>query len=74
MARQQDACGRCGAEWAAEQVARTPLRAIAGGQPARPVAELARTAAHVDDDRWINEGGSVGSAPAGPLPAVAARG
>jgi hypothetical protein len=74
VARQQDACWRCGAQWADEEAAPTRLRAIAGGQPSRPVAELARAAARADDDRWINDGGSVGSEPAGPLPAVAARG
>jgi hypothetical protein len=73
MARQHDGCWRCGAQWASEEAAPTPLRAIAGGQLARPVAELARAAA-LDDDRWMNEGGSVGSEPAGPLRAVAARG
>jgi hypothetical protein len=70
MARQDDACWRCGAQWASEEVAPTTLRAIAGGQRARPVAELARAAA-LDDDRWMNEGGSVGSEPAGPLRTVA---
>ncbi|HEX6022038.1 MAG TPA: hypothetical protein VFZ00_08580 [Solirubrobacter sp.] len=57
-------------------MAPTTLRAIAGGRPSRPVAELAQAAAaRVDDDRWINEGGSVGSEPVGPLlPAVAANG
>ena len=74
MARQEDACWRCGAQWASEEVPPTTLRAIADGQRARGVAELARAAARVDDDRWMNEGGSVGSEPAGPLRAVAARG
>jgi hypothetical protein len=75
MARQEDACWRCGAHWASEDVPPTRLRAIAGGQLARPVAEVARAAAaRVDDDRWMNEGGSIGSEPAGPLRAVAARG
>jgi hypothetical protein len=71
MARQEDACWRCGAQWASEKVPPTTLRAIAGGQ--RPVAGLARAAA-LDDDRWMNEGGSVGSEPAGPRRAVAGRG
>lgn len=76
MARQEHACWRCGAQWASEEVAPAALRAIDGGQRARPVAELARSAAAaagVDDDRWMNEGGSVGSEPAA-LRAVAARG
>jgi hypothetical protein len=74
MGRQEDACWRCGGEWASEEVPPMRFRAIAGGQLARPVAALARTAARVDDDRWMNEGGSVGAEPAGPLPAVAATG
>lgn len=74
MARQEDGCWPCGAPWASEDVPPTTLRVIAGGQLASPVAELARDATRVDDDRWMNEGGSVGSEPAGPLRAVAARG
>lgn len=75
MARQQDGCWRCGAQRASEGVAPTTLRAIAGGQHARlDVVETSWAAAYVDVDRWTNEGGSVGSDPAGPLPAVAARG
>jgi hypothetical protein len=50
------------------------LRAIAVGQLARPVAELARAAAHMDEGRWMNEGGTVGPEPVAPLPAVAAMG
>jgi hypothetical protein len=53
MSRQEDACWRCGAQWASEDVPRTKLRVIAGGKAARP-----------DTDRWTNEGGSVGSEPA----------
>jgi hypothetical protein len=71
MARQEGACWRCGAQWASEEVSPTTLRAIAGGQRARPVAEIARAAGRVDDERWINEGGSE---PAAPLRAGAARG
>jgi hypothetical protein len=73
MARQEDACWRCGAQWATEDVPTTTLRAIAGGQRARPVTELGR-AAVPDDDRWANEGGSVGPVPADPTRAVAATG
>jgi hypothetical protein len=32
MARQQDACWRCGAQWTSEDAPRTTLRAIAGGR------------------------------------------
>ena len=74
MARQQNACGRCGAQWASEDLPPTTLRAIARGRLARPVAALEPAAARVDDDRWINEGGSGGPEPAVPLRAVAARG
>jgi hypothetical protein len=51
MGRQEEACWRCGAEWVSEELPPTTLRAIAGGQLARPVAALARTAARVGDDR-----------------------
>jgi len=50
------------------------LRAIAVGRLAHAVAELGRADARRDDDRWTNEGGSVGSeVAAAPLRAVAAR-
>jgi hypothetical protein len=75
MARQEGACWRCGTQWASEDVPPTTLRMIAGGELARPNADLERAAAaRADDDRWMNEGGSVGYEPAGPLRAVAARG
>jgi hypothetical protein len=70
----QDACWRCGALWASEEVPPTTLRAIAGGQFARPIPDLAGPAARVDDDRWMNEGGSFGYEAAVPLRAVAGRG
>jgi hypothetical protein len=47
---------------------------IAGGLLGHPVAELGRAEMRDDDDRWMNEGGSVGSEEAAlPLRAVAAR-
>jgi hypothetical protein len=73
MARQEDACRRCGAQWATEDVPSKTLRATAGGQRPRPVTELGRPAV-ADDDRWENEGGSVGPVPADPTRAVAATG
>jgi hypothetical protein len=74
MARQEGSCWRCGAQWASEDVPPTKLRAIAGGLPAHPVAEPARAQTSDDDDRWTNEGGSVGSErSAPPVRAVAAR-
>jgi hypothetical protein len=73
MARQEDACWRCGARWASEEVPRTALRVIAGGRLVRPAAGAARADARVDADRWMNEGGSVDSqAAAAARPAVAA--
>jgi hypothetical protein len=47
MGRQEDACWRCGTEWAADDEPRTRLRVILGG------------ASTLDADRWIDEGGSV---------------
>ena len=41
MARQEDACWRCGAQWASEAVPRTTLRVIAGGRPLSPAADPA---------------------------------
>jgi hypothetical protein len=41
MARQQDACWRCGAQWASEAVPRTTLRVIAGGRRLCPAADPA---------------------------------
>src|SRR3954451_1548921 len=40
IARQEDSCWRCGAQWASEDVPPTTLRAIAGGLLAYPVAQL----------------------------------
>lgn len=72
MARQEDACWRCGAQWVFEDVPPATLRAIAGGRPAREVADLARAEARPRADRWTNEGASVGSEPATAPPAAAA--
>jgi hypothetical protein len=72
MAGQEDSCWRCGAHWASEEASPTPLRAIAVRRLAHAVAELGRADARRDDDRWTNEGGSVGSEPVvAPLRAVA---
>jgi hypothetical protein len=74
MARQENACWRCGAQWACEEVPRAALRVIAGGRPVRRAADAARADARLDADRWMNEGGRVESdAAAAALPAVAAR-
>jgi hypothetical protein len=63
MARQENACWRCGTQWTAEDEPRPKLRVIAGG------ATAARAASHVglDSDRWTNEGGSVGSEAPAPV-------
>jgi hypothetical protein len=74
MARQENACWRCGAKWASEEVPRTGLRVIAGGRLVRRAADAARADARLDADRWMNEGGSIDSeAAATARPAVAAR-
>jgi hypothetical protein len=51
MARQEDTCWRCGAQWATEDAPPTRLKVLAGG---------------ADADRWVNEGGSVASEAAAP--------
>jgi hypothetical protein len=51
MARQEDTCWRCGARWASEDAPRTTLQVIAGGAPTHVAG------AHLDADRWMNEGG-----------------
>jgi len=48
MARQEDACWRCGAEWASEEAPTLVLI------PGRAVDQ--------DADRWTNEGGSFATA------------
>jgi DnaJ-class molecular chaperone len=62
MARQENACWRCGTQWTTEEAPRPKLRVIAGG-------------ATTDADRWTDEGGSVGSeAPAGAVVSQGAAG
>ena len=53
MARQEDACWRCGVEWASEEGPQTTLRLVAGAARARTSSEL-----RLDAERWTNEGGS----------------
>jgi hypothetical protein len=53
MASDEDACWRCGVQWAAEDEPRTTLRLVSAGAPSE---------ADPDTGRWINEGGSVASA------------
>ena len=49
MARQEDACWRCGTQWANEDRPRTALRVIDGGAPVHapeaPEASIVATAA-----------------------------
>jgi hypothetical protein len=72
MGRQEDACWRCGTQWAAEDEPRTALRLIRGGASTDSVRapqpgvlttaasdERAATQARLDADRWIDEGGSL---------------
>ena len=49
MARQEDACWRCGTPWATEDAPRTALEVLPGGAPHE---------ARLDEDRWLDEGGS----------------
>jgi hypothetical protein len=65
MARQADACWRCGTQWASEAGPRTTLQVLAGGapvedssDPAITIAERAAPDAHMDADRWASDGGS----------------
>jgi predicted amidophosphoribosyltransferase len=71
MARQEDTCWRCGAQWASEAAARTSMNAVARKVPTLPAAARARrfaaavpaipsaaSQARADADRWLDEGGS----------------
>jgi hypothetical protein len=64
MARQQDACWRCGTRWASEETPRTELQLIVGGAPEE---------ARVQTDRWTEEGGCIGRDAVEPAPAAVAR-
>jgi hypothetical protein len=85
MARRQDTCWRCGADWIASDGQRPALRVIPGGafahrqnarQPRIPTTVLgnlrATTQAQQDGDRWIDEGASLG-AEATPSPTAGRR-
>jgi hypothetical protein len=52
MARQEDACWRCGTQWASEDEPRTALRLVPRGAPEEAL---------LDAERWIGEGGSLGT-------------
>ena len=87
MARQEDTCWSCGAEWVPD-VPQTTARTVREGAsaPAReaPEPSIAVTVEHAgaqartrtdntDIERWINEGGSVGSDARGLDQATAGR-
>ena len=85
MARHQDACWRCGAQWASEQAPRTTLRLVAAAAPGQPehvperritLEPAARTTSQMslDAERWTNEGGSFASDVAPAVASVSARG
>ena len=65
MARQKDACWRCGTEWASEDAPTTTLKVIPGGaraaRRAEPAIAVAASDARLAADRWANEGGSFAS-------------
>jgi hypothetical protein len=65
MARQQDACWRCGTQWASEDAPQTTLELLPGGAPDE---------ARLDAERWIDEGGSLARETTGPPPAAAESG
>ena|SRR5215218_10150394 len=84
MARQEDACWRCGAPWASGDAPRTTLQVIAGGMATHvagapdtriAVTDRARAATdtRLDADRWINDGGSIAAEAAVSLGAVTRR-
>lgn len=86
MAGHEDACWRCGVDWASEEGPQTTLRLVPAAAPSqaeetpRPrIAEVitgrVRTADEVrlNSERWTNEGRSFASEAATPLPALAAR-
>ena len=63
MAGHQDACWRCGAQWAPEEAPRTTLRLAHSASRTR-----------LDAERWTNAGGSFASDEVAPLAAVSAGG
>ena len=76
MARQEEACWRCGTQWASEAGPRTTLKVILGGargqiahQPPPTIADTAGAASD-EGDRWTNEGGSVDTETAAQIAAV----
>ena len=85
LARQENACWRCGTNWATEDAPRPTLRMITEEAPANTVTasdagistiagdDRAAALARLDANRWIDEGGNLGSATALPSERLAAR-
>lgn len=86
MARQENACWRCGTDWATEDEPTATLRLVSArasedvasashaGIPTTPADEdRAAVLARLDTDRWIDEGGTLGSEPALPSERLVAR-
>jgi hypothetical protein len=85
MARQENACWRCGAQWRSEQRPPTTLRisgdapAEVGGANGHRIAAGVTTHLHaatpprVDLDRWTDEGGSFDRDADAPIAATTAR-
>ena len=68
MAGHEDACWRCGAQWAPEEAPRTTLRLVPAATPSQPertipreVAARAPSQMRLDAERWTNEGGNFAS-------------
>ena len=73
MAGHEDACWRCGAQWASEEAPRATLRLVPAAAPSQPehvpepriaVEAAARTTSQMrlDAERSTNEGGSFAAA------------
>jgi hypothetical protein len=65
MARQEDACWRCGTQCVPEHAPRIALEVLPGGAP---------DAARLDAERWLDEGGSFDREIGDPPPAAAQSG
>ena len=65
MARQEDACWRCGTQCVSEHAPRIALEVLPGGAPDE---------ARLDAERWLNEGGSFDREIGDPPPAAAQSG
>jgi hypothetical protein len=71
MARQEEACGRCGVVWDAQPGRAPRLTVIVGGALGTSVnariGTRAEREARLAQDRWANEGGSFDAEPIAPL-------